>query len=140
LWFIISIIDPNKYKKAAKEIISEERRELGLTGAVSDRANFLINFINLEGMIRDFVRQRNLSVPKTTRSNQIMSFRQLIEILYYNELIDREFYDELLQIGKYRNLVVHGELEVVDQAMVDRVQSAQRKLEQLLQNNPPSNA
>src|SRR5260221_14183093 len=61
--FVISIINPEKYNKAAKKIITEDKLEFTLTGDEVDQLTFMTEFIKLEKAIRGKLKDRQLYVP-----------------------------------------------------------------------------
>jgi hypothetical protein len=124
--FVLSIINPERYKAAAEEILKEDKKEFPVSGNTVDQVNFLHEFADLEKNMRRIIKNRNLQPVDTAR--QPNSFRQMASTLYENELISREMLYELLQINKYRNLVYHGHLTKVDQAMLDRLVSARQSV------------
>jgi hypothetical protein len=124
--FVLSIINPERYKTAAKEILKEDKEEFSRSGNTVDQVNFLHEFADLEKHMRYIIKNHNLQPVDTAR--QPNSFRQMASTLYENELISREMLYELLQINKYRNLVYHGHLTKVDQAMLDRLVHARESI------------
>lgn len=122
--FILSIINPDKYKKAAKEIIKEDKLENSTRANDVDQITFMKEFINLEKNIRDLLQTKQLYIPFNRNTKMQYSFREMANALYGNELI--RYYEllELLQINKYRNLVFHGHQDKVDSKMLDRVEKA----------------
>lgn len=122
LWFVVSIIDPRKYQKAAEKVLKES--PIAVSGNVAPAADFFAAFLHLERLVRDYLKERDLYVPSRGGPRMSYSFRQMTEALFQNEKIDRQFFDELLEINKYRNLVFHGHVEQADVTMLRRVQSA----------------
>jgi hypothetical protein len=117
--FIISIINPDKYKIAAEEILREEKNEFPESGNEVDKTYFMSEFLELEKNIK-----RLLNRPdehKTDLSQNPHSFRQLVTDLFDKGSISKEELYELLRINKYRNLIFHGHLEKVDKSLVDKV-------------------
>ncbi len=131
IFFVVSIINPAKYKKAAQEIIKEDQKEFPNTSNTIDQATFITEFIKLEKSIRDILQLRQLYIPYGNTPKMIYSFRQMIEALNQNEIIDLKQLYELLTINKYRNLVFHGHLDKVDEGMLDRVRAAQKVIDKI---------
>lgn len=129
LAFVVSIVDPGKYQKAAEKVL--EQKPVAVSGGVAPAAEFFEGFRHLEKLVRDYLRKRDLYVPNRGAPRMSYSFRQMIEALLQNEKIDREFLDELFEINKYRNLVFHGHVENADLAMLQRVRSAISRMERL---------
>jgi len=128
--FVLSIINPERYKTAAEEILKEDRKEFSASGNTVDQVNFLHEFSDLEKHMRRIIKNNNLQPADPAR--QANSFRQMASTLYENEIISREMLYELLQINKYRNLVYHGHLTKVDQAMLDRLVHARESVGEMV--------
>ena len=129
--FVIAIINPAKYRKAAKEIIKEEKLEDSSKPNTIDQATFMTDFIHLEKTVRDKLQSRQLYVPYGDTPKMVYSFRQMINALNQNELINRKELYELLEINKYRNLVFHGHQDKVDIGMLHRVNAAQKIIDKI---------
>ncbi|MCL6375502.1 MULTISPECIES: hypothetical protein [Pectobacterium] len=128
LWFVITLIDPDKYKKAAK---AELQDSPGEDQASQPSDEFFKAFIALERSIRSYLREQHLYVPSRGAPKMSYSFRQMVDALLFNERIDSSFRKELMEINKYRNLVFHGHLDHVDPRMTDRAKTAVRKIDEL---------
>ncbi len=131
IFFVISIINPDRYKKAAEQIIKADKAEFTQTGNEVDQMTFTKEFIKLEKQIREILQSKKMYVPYGDAPRMIYSFRQMIQALRQNELINNDDYDLLLQINKFRNLVFHGHVDNVDKGMVDRVKNALNKIEKI---------
>lgn len=128
LYFVVEIIDPKKYQRAAKRVIEGEVRQGATT---TSSAEFFDAFLHLERLVRDYLRERDLYVPSKGAPRMSFSFRQMIEALRINEKIDRATYEEMLELNKYRNLVFHGHVEQVDANMATRAKDAAARITQL---------
>lgn len=128
LRFVIKIIDPNKYKKAAERIIKKDGFEV--TGDKVDKADFFNLFLKLKNRLREIIKIKQLEV-KSVYENDIPGFREMIDSLLYNELIDKKLYEELKKVGQYRNLVYHGHIDKVDQGMVNKLKRALEEINNL---------
>ena len=104
LAFVVSIVDPSRYQKAAAKALDEEKRESHLSGPKLSSREFFEEFRQLEKLVRDYLRKRDLYVPSKSAPRMSYSFRQMIEALYQNEIVDKAFFEELMDINKYRNL------------------------------------
>lgn len=127
--FVLSIINPNNYKIAAKEIIKDDKIKDSNTNV--DIASFMTEFIKLEKSVRDKLQNRNLYVPFGNSPKMVYSFRQMVEALNKNELISYYDFLELLKINKYRNLVFHGHLDKVEADMLAKIQKAEKIIENI---------
>lgn len=130
--FVVSIINPSKYKRTARELIKEDKKEFSLTGNQVDQLSFMTAFISLEKQVRDYLIKRQLYIPYGDTPKMVYSFRQMVTALYQNEIIDRKTLNDLMQINKYRNLVFHGHEDTVDKGMLDRVKTMQTVIEKLV--------
>jgi hypothetical protein len=128
IYFVIAIINPNRYKYAAEDILKEEKTKFSITGSEVNQVNFMNAYLDLERKVRKLLKVKNI----LSEEKEIHSFRQLVTAMYENEMITNEVLYELLQINKYRNLVVHGHLDQVDEGMVDRVKKMQTELEMIV--------
>lgn len=129
LAFVVTIVDPGKYQKAAEKVLAQ--KPVAMVGNLAPAAEFFEIFRQLEKLVRDYLRRHDLYVPSRGAPRMSYSFRQMIDALLQNEKIDRKFLDELLEISKYRNLVFHGHVESADLAMVQRVRAAIARVERL---------
>ena len=105
--FVISIINPDKYKKAALELIKEQKTTLEPTGKSVDEVDFIRQFIKLETLIRNILRKRELYIRSTSGPRMSFSVRQMVDALYHNEIIDQQLFNDLIEVNKFRNLVFH---------------------------------
>lgn len=124
IYFAIFIIDPDKYSKAAKKLIQEDEKHLELKGSKVSGDEFFHKFINFESELRDFLETKKIQTEGPRGSTASPSFRDMVTTLHHSEIIDSTLLDELLIINKYRNLVFHGHIKEVDQAMVARLDTA----------------
>ena len=131
LAFVVLIINPHKYQKAAERVLEKTPEPTGATTASEPAAQFFDAFLHLERLVRDYLKTRDLYVPSRGAPRMSYSFRQMVEALLQNEIIDRTFFNELLRINKYRNLVFHGHVDHVDTEMVESVRAASTRIEQL---------
>ena len=128
LYFVVTIVDPRKYQRAAKKAIEDEARPVVATTSASE---FFDAFLHLERLVREYLQDRQLYVPSRGAPRMSYSFRQMLEALRVNEKIDGSLYQELLDLSKYRNLVFHGHVSEVDAGMVSRVKAASQRIAQL---------
>lgn len=128
LYFVVSIVDPGKYQRAAAKALEQAAEPAAV---VSPSNEFFEVFLHLERLVRDYLRDRELYVPSRGAPRMSFSFRQMIEALRVNEKIDGSFYEELLEINKYRNLVFHGHVTQVDASMVNRTRDASTRVAML---------
>lgn len=132
VWFVISIVDPKKYQRAAKKVLEEVTPILATSPERAPSVEFFDAFRHLERLVRDYLRRVDLYIPSRGAPRMSFSFRQMLDALYHNERIDRPFHSELLEINKYRNLVFHGHVDQADPAMVSRAKAAAKKMQELI--------
>jgi hypothetical protein len=128
LAFVVSIVDPMKYQKAAKKALKQTSPKPGPPEHETPAAVFFDAFRNLERLVRDYVKRKILFIPSQGSPS---SFRQMVDVIFKNELIDHQFYEDLIEINRYKNLVFHGHVDKADLAMVERVQAAAARIERL---------
>ncbi len=128
LYFVVSIVDPRKYQRAAEKVLEQTATAEKVATPVSE---FFDAFLHLERLVREYLRERELYVPSRGAPRMSFSFRQMIEALRQNEKIDSVFYRELLELNKYRNLVFHGHVTTVDASMVNRIREATERIAKL---------
>jgi len=126
LAFVVSIVDPSKYRKVA-----EKELESIQASKTAPAAEFFDAFRNLERLVRDYLRDKELYVPSRGAPRMSYSFRQMIDALIENEKIDHRFFEELIEINKYRNLVFHGHVDDADLVMLEKTHKAAERVKQL---------
>lgn len=131
LWFVVSIVDPRKYEKAAEKELKRELEASTASAPQTSSAEFFAAFLHLERLVREYLQTHDLYVPSRGAPRMSYSFRQMIEALLKNEKIDQETFSELMEINKYRNLVFHGHVNSASVSMVHRVREASKRMEEL---------
>ncbi len=128
LVFVVSIIDPKKYRKTAEKIlVSSSEKTQDITNQ-QPASVFFDAFRDLEIFVRKYLKESDLYVPSRGTPQMSYSFRQMIDALYRSGKIDHEKYEDLLEINRYRNLVFHGHEVFVTNTMVSRVKNAKENL------------
>jgi hypothetical protein len=130
IYFVMSIINPNRYRNIAKELIKKDTLEFSQTGENIDQAQFMIAFVKLEKKIRDIVQINNLKLP-SDEPKISYTFGRMIKTLGINELINIDDYNNLIQLNNYRNLVFHGHQEQVDKGMFERLIQITQKIDEI---------
>ncbi|SRR5260221_2823534 len=128
--FVISVVNPTKYEKAAQKL-EEGKRKPDRADHRSSSGEFFDAFLRLERVVRDYLKRHDLYVPSRNAPRMSFSFRQMIEALLQSEKIDRALYEELMEVNKYRNLVFHGHLQDVDPQMIAKVKGVTQRLASL---------
>lgn len=135
LAFVISIVNPDRYRQTAEAVLEHDRTQMGLSGTPVSAAPFFIEFIRLEKTLREVIGRHGLIAENRGGTRSHWTFRQMVEILLEHRMIEEDFYGDLMQINRYRNLVFHGHLELVDEAMLERTRAAANRLDKLRQGN-----
>jgi uncharacterized protein YutE (UPF0331/DUF86 family) len=134
LYFVITIINPNRYKIAAKKLLKDYSKE----EESIDEGEFFKEFVKLESKIRDILISKQFYIQNGKNLRMDFSMRQMINALYENELITRYFYEKLLKLNKYRNLIFHGHETKVYQSVMDDIKDLNNYLDNLRTiNNAP---
>lgn len=131
LAFVVTIIDPAKYQKAAE-------RELGQvqaadpSGKVTPAVEFFRAYRKLERLVRQLAgRQEAMADGGDEGLKRGPSMRSLTEDLLLHEVIDEDLATELNELARYRNLLFHGDIKEADFGMVERVRGATARVKQV---------
>ena len=84
IWFVVWIINPDRYKVAAKELIKEDKQKQGLSQPTVDPSKFFTEFVQLEKIVRDVLMKKRLYESRDT-NRMIFSFRQMIDTLHHSK-------------------------------------------------------
>lgn len=118
--FVIAIVDPKKYRKAAQRLAEEVRPSAEEPQA--PRNEFFIKFVNLEQLLRDV--WERLGAERLARRRGPPSFREMVEALALTQVLHGELYKRLLNLSRDRNLVFHGEVTEVSNEIVEELDRA----------------
>ena len=139
LGFVVTIIDPAKYQKAAQaqldqhdQLVVQQQQQQPYAEAreQAPSAEFFRAFRQLERALREQLRRLDL-IGHGPDEKTAGSVRQMAAALLDNGSIDEALHAELLELGRYRNLVFHGHAGEADAGMLDRVSRATASLRQL---------
>lgn len=134
LGFVVTIIDPAKYQKAAErqldQLVGQQQQSYTETREQAPSAEFFRTFRQLERALREQMRRLDL-VDRGPDEKVAGSVRQMATALLDNGSIDEALHAELLELGRYRNLVFHGHAGVADSGMLERVVKATARVRQL---------
>ena len=135
LAFVVTIIDPAKYQKAAERELEQRQQEQTAAASRNETSadDFFKAFRDLEKALRQLVGRSRMVVgePREDGGRSNPSVRQMAIALLDNGVIDDTFHAELLQIAKYRNLLFHGHVKKADAGMVERAARAAALVRQL---------
>ena len=138
--FVIRVVDPDKYRKAAVQMAREEEARPTPVPAQGvpevqavKRGDFADAFIDLEELVRQLWEQRTRGERlRKSLSSSPPAFREMLQALNLSEVLPADLAKELEALNRYRNLVFHGHLKSVDPEMVHRVRSASTAVSRLL--------
>jgi len=125
VWFIIEIVDPNKYAKKAKALLMEEEKAIEKEGYEVGIGEFMTLFIRLEKLIQNVY--QDISLPSKVNPNNKQFQRSLSEmasILFKYELLNFDELELLKEVIKTRNLVVHGHQSEIDSSWLHMIRKA----------------
>ena len=115
IYFVIYVINPEKVKLTSAKLIKENKSlfEPKENNTIS-RGQFIDKFIELEKLIRQVALERNVKFIQNRQFAAPLSLTELIKGLYQQLLINERQLRELLNLNKIRNLVVHGEISLIE--------------------------
>jgi len=126
LAFVVAIIDPDKYQKAAERAL--EARSAGTEPRPGVPATeFFRAYRRLERQLRELRRRPDGDAADTTALRGA-SLSQLADALLQGETISDELHTDLSELARYRNLLFHGDLKLSDAPMVERVRALQARV------------
>lgn len=125
--FVVSIVDPDRYQMRARKLLEEEEKVLAPSGKKVGVGDFLAAFVALEKSLNNYIRDHSINEAVSMTSYRPLSFSDMIRMLTREQIIDDSFANGLRELSKYRNLVAHGHVSDVTQAMVERVESTRGK-------------
>lgn len=136
LAFVVVIIDPDKYQKAAEREL-EQQAGLKPGQRLAPAVEFFRAFRKLERLLRERCRRLEPDAEEAVEAALQASgtIRRMADLLLQGEHLSDELYAELMEINRYRNLLFHGDMKQADPAMVERVKQAGLKV-RLLGNSP----
>ncbi|RJQ54061.1 MAG: hypothetical protein C4530_17125 [Desulfobacteraceae bacterium] len=118
--FTVGLINPNRVRNAARRLL--EALPIPTTPEpTASVADFLAMFIPLERKLRDLafgVTQEKL-ISSISSEQRFISFPRIVQSLVIHEMISKSEAERILSLARYRNLVVHGQVESVEQEMVN---------------------
>jgi hypothetical protein len=120
--FVITIIDPSKYRTVARQLAREVEAPEIVPGRVS-RGDFLESFINIEQLVRRIWGEQTNRERVGSRQG-FPSFREMLEVLASRGIIDQTLHAKLMSISRHRNVIVHGEVDFVNPAVSEEAKSA----------------
>jgi hypothetical protein len=118
VYFIITIVDPTKYRKAVK-IMYKEVKPKSEEGRLP-REDFFGVFVDIEKKIRHLWETRTNQERLGSRKGP-PAFREMLEALIRSEIISFKLYERLLLANRYRNVVFHGHAEEVDRDIIHQL-------------------
>jgi hypothetical protein len=128
--FVVTIVDPGKYRKAARQLARETKPKPDVPAAAS-RAEFFANFIAVERLLR-ILWERRTGGERLSRRPGPPTFREMLETLMLTEALPSGLSERLLAINRYRNLVFHGHVEQVDGELLGELKAIRAQLEEIV--------
>ncbi len=128
--FVITIIDPCKYKKAAQKLAQEVRPATNALGPAPS-AEFFTKFVDLEQMLRRLW-ERRAGGERLGHRQGPPAFREMLDALMAAEALPAALRNLLLNVSRYRNLVFHGQLREIDPHVLQELGHAQAEVSRLL--------
>jgi len=128
--FVVRIVDPGKYRKAARQLAREAKPKPEVP-AVASRAEFFDNFVAVDRLLRVFWEMRTRG-QRVSRRPSPPTFREMLETLMIAEALPSGLHERLLAINRYRNLVFHGHVEQVDAELLAELKAIRAQLEQII--------
>jgi hypothetical protein len=125
VWFVISIVDPAKYKRAARQMAERPTGEV--TGPRDAAEVFFREFVQIERLLQTLWESRT-DARSRRRGWYVPSAREMVESLRKIEVLPGDMAEKLQKLVRTRNLVFHGQVEYVDS---DQVQNARWVKDQL---------
>ncbi|MDZ7860795.1 MAG: hypothetical protein U5O15_09080 [Candidatus Krumholzibacteriota bacterium] len=123
LMFIVSILNPRKYSNIADKLLKDEEDKIAEKGEVISKALFIEKFITLEITMREFLESNDIKVI-SNNINNMYTYKNMVYAYINNGYLDRKYLDKFMELGKIRNLVVHGRKEDIDTNMLKLVEDA----------------
>lgn len=128
--FVVRIVDPGKYRKAARQLAREAKPKPEVPAAAS-RSEFFENFVAVEQLLRVFWETRT-NVQRMSRRPGQPTFRELLETMMIAKALPPDLNERMLAINRYRNLVFHGHVEQVDAELLEELKAIRAQLEQII--------
>jgi len=125
VWFVISIVDPAKYRRAARQMAERPTGEVG--GPPAAASAFFLEFVQTEQLLRSLWESRTHG-QRLSRRPGPPTAREMVESLRLAEALPDDVAGRLEDLVRTRNLVFHGQFEFVD---ADRVEDARWVKDQL---------
>ncbi len=128
--FVVNIIDPGKYRKAAQKLAAEAKPKPEVPAAAS-RAEFFNDFVAVERLLRALWETRT-GGERISRRPGPPTFREMVETLNLAEALPAGLSERLQAISRYRNLVFHGHVEQVDAELLNELKAIRTQLDQVV--------
>jgi len=126
--FTVGLVDPDRVQKAARRLLAA-RPAPPAPVPTTNVADFLAAFIPVERKLRDVAYAAEMLADRS-EEQRFVSFSRLVQLLAARRLITPGVAERLSALARYRNLVVHGHVESVEQEMVDEAKKVFAMLEE----------
>ncbi|MGY0041026.1 hypothetical protein [Pedobacter sp. NJ-S-72] len=113
--FVIFIVNPSKIENTADKLIENDKESFdNKSSHMISRSGFLRRFTALEKTARDILTKNQSLRADASRSRQFIPFQLVIKELSHGGILTRDQVNKFNRVTKLRNLVFHGEIEVID--------------------------
>ena len=127
--FVIFIVNPSKIENTADKLIENDKESFDVDNSRTiSKGKFLEKFIALENTARNILGQNAGFDGDSNRSRRFLPFHLVIRELVQRGMLTREQFNKLNRVTKIRNLVSHGEIEVVDSRAANVVDELNNQL------------
>jgi len=123
IFFVVKIIDPQKINKAVDRLLKTDKE---LLKPIVDTkiqkvaiSEFIEVFTSFEDSVRTICSQFKLNNFLSVDSNKAESLSLLIRAMYQKGLVDSATFNQMNEVNKIRNLIIHGEISMIDKRIFD---------------------
>jgi hypothetical protein len=131
--FVVSIINPDKYRKPAGAL-ANEMLSINSSGVYKRREEFFRAFGNLELRVKSFLIKYNELYNLDLHFDKDASLEEMTNLLDIYRIIDDELHEELITINKYRNYVIIGKLDKVNEGAIIHIEKLTKEIDKLYQS------
>lgn len=131
--FVIEIIDPDRYRNVADNLIREEEYSEKILSQKEkektiDASEYLKKFRDVELLIRDMVEQIS---KKNYYRKEYIPLSKIINLMREYKIIDSETYGTLHKLIKMRNLTTHSKIDKIYYEYMNLLIKAEEKLSEI---------
>jgi len=124
IYFVITVIDPEKFKKAANRISSKQKILFNVKKeSAKSVSEFLMKFIELEKRLRKLAELNNMpiyrSVPLVKYIDYLLSIQKITETQHR----------DITELTRTRNYALHGQSTYIDNRLVESLEKILTEIE-----------